>query len=123
MQPGDGRRGRARRGQKGGPGSGKHIGQARFHHGGHIRQAGKALGAGNGNGAQSARYHMRAHGCGIQDADLHLALDHGGDGRGAAGEGDMRRLIPCALQEKLHAQLFGGPHAARAIGSPARFAL
>ena len=35
----------------------------------------------------------------------------------------MRRLGPCALQEKLHAQLLGGTHAAGAIGSPARFAL
>ena len=66
---------------------------------------------------------MRAHGCRIQDAGLDLTLDHGRHRRGAAGEGDMRRFCPRALQEKLHPQLLGRAHAARAIGSPARFAL
>ena len=66
---------------------------------------------------------MRAHRCRIQDAGLDLALDHGRHRRGAAGEGHMRCLGPRALQEKLHAQLFSGTNTARAIGSPARFAL
>ena len=98
------------------PGGHFHVGHTSFGHGGHIRQHGRALGAGHGQGAHLAALDVLQHRVHVLERGIHLATHQVGVGWGATLVRHVDALGVGLLPEQLHGQVVAGAVTRRSKG-------